>query len=1066
MYKKLLCFLALAATLCLSPAPGALAQTRTGTEKSSDGRRLVKGFVYDEDGEPLFGTVIIENGTNNAVTAGKDGSYSITVKDDPKTSLYVSFIGMSPQNVEIGGKNRIDFNLKSDQMLRNAEIVATGYGDVQRDAYTGSATVLTAQAVSDRIAGTLDAALAGLVPGMSVSGSGQPGDVMDMTIRGIGSIDGSSNPLYVVDGMVIDSDNMSGHSNAVASPIATLNPDDIESVTVLKDAASASLYGSQGANGVIVITTKQGRPSDRVRYSFSAQAGASRVSSFALPNLVSSEEYRDLWTMGEFHRLVQGAGGEFIPNLYSLYEDKLNNRVGGYNYYQWNKLAQQNFNTLFAIPQPDGSLRQYDFFGEDADKLPHTDWWDLVTRTAAFQKYSLSLSGGSNSIRYYMSAGYLDQEGVIINSRLTRINYTSQLSYDDKKKFINWGAKLNVSRTEQSGPLTSGSNYNMPHYAALLLPSVIPAYLEDGSYNFNFPNNLLNSTHNPVASAKENIRERPQFSLQSQAWMRLNFRPWLNFRFDINDYYITGYRRDYFDKDFGSGYGAGGDLTEFNSKRTKITLKGFFNINLTFKNRHRINGTAGLEGVQFKHMNVTAGATQFASDEKPYLSNGSIFTASGNGYEYGSASFVSRIDYSYRYRYFVGASFRRDGSSRFSPENRWGNFWSVSGAYRITNENWGWMKAVRKYFSNIKFKGSYGTNGKIPSVYYQWMNTYGGTGVYDNNQAFSQTFRPTEDLRWERNTMMNVGVDATGFGNRIKFTAEYYIRDVDDLIQDVPVSRTTGFTTVKENTTAGIRNKGFEFEIKAAILSGGPFKWDISANLATLDSRYYGLESDVISGSHIRRNGESVYAWYTLEYGGVDPNTGEVYNIAYDADGNRIKANSENPSIRRIVGKGLPSVTGALTNTLSWHGFTLTANFTYAAGHKIFDSRYSSRTGTDGRNIVYNIDRRQLDAWTPDNPFGTERRRINSQLSAGGSTRFMHKGDYIKLKNLSLAYTFPASTFRRWGISGATVFAQGENLFVLTELEGYDPDMWNNGNLATAKYPTATSVTAGLRFNF
>lgn len=1025
----------------------------------TEGSRTITGLVVDSKGEPLYGAMVVEDGTNNAVTVDEKGAYKITVKDNPKTVLYVSFIGMQAQRVPIEKKYKMDFELKADQVLESAEVVATGYGDVAKDAYTGSATVVSSSEISSRPAGTIEGVLGGLAPGLVTSGSGQPGDQMEVNLRGFGSIDGSSNPIYVVDGVVLDQDNMSGHSNAISTPLATLNPADIESVTILKDAASASLYGAQGANGVIVITTKQGRHSDKVRYSFSAQAGVSHVASFVLPKLVSAEQYRDLWVQGEINSLVS------TDNLFTLYADKLNNKVDGKNFYQWEKQARQNFNAMFAIPKPDGTYHNYDFFGADADKLPNTDWYDLITRNAAYQKYDFSLQGGLNSIKYYMSLGYMDQQGIIINSNLTRFTYKLQLRYDDAKKFFNWGVTANVSRTEQNGPLTNGTNYNMPHYAALLLPGVVPAYLEDNSYNFKFPNNLLNGNHNPIASAHDNIKSRPQFTLQSTAWVKLNIAKWLNFRADTNEYYITGHRTDYFDKDFGTGYLSDGELVEYDSKRIKLTAKGFFNLNLTFKNRHRINATAGVEVVNFSQTYKSITVDNFIDDTKPVLSTGTVASGwSGSGYAYGTFSIISRLDYSYRYRYFIGASFREDRSSRFSPEHRTGDFWSVSGAWRITNEKW--MKWAGKVLDNVKFKASYGYNGTVPNKYYQWRTLYVGSGSYNDSQALSQSFRATYDLTWEKNRIWNVGVDAVLFDNRVKFTAEYYERKSYDLIQELPVSHATGFSTILMNTPAGIHNRGFEFDLNASVLTIGAFKWNLGFNLATLKATYYGLEQDIIGGGQIKRNGESVFAWYMYEFAGVNPNNGGIVYWAYDKYGNRVHSSSENPSHRKIVGKGVPTVTGALRTDFTYMGISLSAMFTYGLGHMVYDNRAASRTCVDGKNITYNADVRQLDAWTPDNLYASSPKRVNGTVSSGGSTRFLFDGDYLKVKNITLGYTFPARAFRKIGVSGATVFVQAENLHVFTELDGYDPDLQKNSSIQLAKYPSATTYTAGLRFNF
>lgn len=1057
----------IALLLLLAPALAAAHDAEdAAAQQPAAAKTTVGGYIFDENDQPLFGATVTEEGTSNAVAVGKDGSYRIDLTPRDGLKLTYRFLGMEPQTVEVGSRNTIDVRLKSDA-VKIGDVVVTGYGNILREAYTGSASVLTAKELSRRPAGSFESLLGGVVPGLLSAGSGQPGDAAELRLRGFGSIGSGGQPLYVVDGVVFDQENTSGHSGVVASPMATLNPADIASITILKDAASASLYGSQGANGVIVITTKQGVPSDRVRYSLSVQAGFSRIAPGVRPDLVDAEQYRELWTEGQFHRLVQQAGGEFVENLNGLYNNKLGFRVDGRNYYQWYKQAQQDFNAYYAIPRPDGTYHRYDFWGADADRLPSVDWYDAILRNASFQQYDLSLSGGSSNLKYYLSAGYLDQQGIIINSDLRRYSARLSVSADNRKKRINWGASANVSRTEQSGPLTSGSNYNMPHYAALLLPPVVPAYLEDGSYNLRFPNNLLNGNHNPIASARENIRSRPQFNLFASAWVRINLTDWLDLRQDLSQYYITGRRSDYFDRDFGTGYPVGGELTDYDSKRLKTTSKTMLNFNYTLRSRHRFSATAGLELVDFRQEWNSVTAVNFLNDEKPVLSAGAEITDwNGSGYDYAQVSIVTRADYSYRYRYFIGGSFRQDRSSRFSPEHRTGNFWSVSAAWRITNENWSWLEGVKKIFNNIKFKASYGYNGSLPSKYYNWRTLYSGSGRYGSDHALSQAFRATYDLSWEKNRVLNVGVDMGLFRDRIRLTAEWYSRKSTDLLQDVPVSEVSGYQTMLMNTSAGIRNRGFELDMDARIVDK-LFKWDFRLNLATLSAKYFGLEQDIIgSNAQIMRNGESVGAWYLNKFAGIDANTGQVLHYGVDEYGGDIISSSDNPSFRRIVGKGIPTVSGGFNTLFSYRGWDLSALFSYAWGHDVYDSRAAGRTGIDGQSMDYNIDRRQLDRWTPDNRYAANRIRINGQTSAGSSTRYLYKGDYLKLKNIRLQYTFPASTFRKLRITGFTLFAQAENLWVWTAAEGYDPDLQIDGYIAAAKYPSAMTFTAGLNFNF
>ncbi len=1040
--------------------------THAAPDDTKVGRITVKGYVFDQNRSPVFGATVTENGSpNNVVVVQKDGAYAIQIAKKEDAALVVSFLGMKTQTVEVHGRTVIDITLETTD-TKIDDVIVTGYGNILKEAYTGSASVISPSDIANRPGGTFQNLLGGISPGLVTAGSGQPGDMPDVRLRGVGSLSSDNQPLYVIDGVVFDLINTSGHSGVVSNPLATLNPADIASISILKDAASASLYGSQGANGVIVITTRQGVASDRITYSFSAQAGVANVSDSALPQLVNSEQFRELWTEGQFHSLVRNYNStNFIENLNGLYHNKLGFMLDGKNFYQWNKQARDDFNKFFRIPKPGGGYYEYDFWGADADKMPNTDWFDLISRTALYQQYDFSLSGGSSNLKYYMSLGYLDQDGVLLNSNLTRYSARVNLNSTDTKKLINWGVQMNVSATEQSGPMTTGTSYNQPHYASLLLPSVVPPYLEDGSYNFDFPNNLLNGNHNPLASARENIRKRPQFLLFTTGWVRVNLTKWLNYRFDVNHYYITGRRTDYFDQDFGSGYGTNGELTEYDSRRRKTTIKNMLNVNATIKERHRISGTFGLETIDFRQAYKSVTAVNFMNDEKPVLSAGSeISSWTGKGYDYSTVSLIARADYSYRYRYFIGASFRQDRSSRFAPEARVGNFWSVSAAWRITNERWGWIKKVKKIFNSIKFKASYGYNGTLPSKYYNWRTLYDGTSRYDADHAIWQTFRATRDLSWEKNRVFNVGVDLAMFNNRIKMSAEYYQRKSSDLLQDVPVSQTSGYSTMLMNTSAGIKNKGFELDLTAKVIDR-LFKWDVRFNLATLSAKYYGLEQDNI-GTHIMRNGESVDSWYLYDYAGIDSNTGNVLYYGRDANGQKVIASSENPSFRSILGKGLPTVTGGLTTVFNFRGWELSALFSYGWGHHVYDSRAASRTGTDGQYINYDIDVRQLDRWTPDNIYASNRIRINGQTAAGGSSRYLYKGDYLKLRNIRLQYVFPTSTFRRLKLNGVTLYVQAENLWVWTKLNGYDPDLQIDGYINAARYPSATTYTMGLNFNF
>lgn len=385
---------------------------------------------------------------------------------------------------------------------------------------------------------------------------------------------------------------------------------------------------------------------------------------------------------------------KFANELTKLYYNKDSYTFHGLNFNEHQKIAQQQFNTLFQMPTGDGGYRNYDYFGADYDKLPDTDWYKEISRAAPFIKLNASISGGTNSLSYYASLEYMDQQGVIINSALKRQSIRIKLSSDDKKKFINWGFNSYIANAEQSGPLAGGTSYSTPMFAAMRLPSVIPAYLEDGSYNFSFPANLLNTNHNPVASAKENKNSKPQLNMTVSGNIKLNLTS------NLSVYYLGLQRRAYNDGSFGDGYQYDGRLTERDVHRTKITNTTMLFVDKTFRKKHNLNISLGMELEDLDYKYNETSVAKFLNGNNSYLANGSVMTNwDGGGYSYSQVSLISKADYSYASRYYLSGSFRQDRSSRFAPENRTGNFWSVSGAWRISNEKfWQPMSKVVNSF--------------------------------------------------------------------------------------------------------------------------------------------------------------------------------------------------------------------------------------------------------------------------------------------------------------------------------------------------------------------------------
>jgi TonB-linked SusC/RagA family outer membrane protein len=1055
--------------LCLS---GSAASNYSSSADAGKGMMTIKGKVVDPDNEPLAGVSVIVPSTTFGTTTDAEGMYSLTIPESSKV-LEFSFIGMKTRQVQINSRALINIVMQNDAEEIES-VVVTGYGNVAKEAYTGSASVLSSSKIGDRAVSSIENVLRGNVAGAIVSSSGQPGEVSEVRLRGVGSMNASNQPLYVVDGVIWDLENVSGTDMSVSNPLNSLNPSDIESTTILRDAASASLYGSRGANGVIVITTKKGERRDRTSVQLSLQAGVSMMQRY--PDLVSGREFADLWVEGKMHAnirniMLESSGAssisqaDLVAELTKLYTDKDGYTFHGLDFNEYQKIARQEFNALFQMPTGNGSYRSYDYFGDDYDKLPDTDWYKEISHTAPFVKGNVSVSGGTRSMTYYASLEYLNQQGIIINSQLQREDIRIKLNADDPKRFINWGVNTYVSNALQTGPMTGGTTYSTPMYAALRLPSVIPAYLEDGSYNFSFPSNILNSNHNPVASAKENENRKPQLNITASGSIKLNFTDWLNLTSTGSVNYLGLQRRTYYDSAFGSGYQYNGTLTERDVHRTKLSNTTMLFLNKTIRKNHKISASAGVELEDLKYIFRELSVADFENDSNNYLSDGSVVTAwSGGGYSYSQLSLISKADYSWKSRYYLSGSFRQDRSSRFSKGNRTGDFWSASGAWRVSNESF--WKPLLPVVNSFRLKISYGINGNLPDIYYS-TNLY--TPVSNMNEpGASLSALSYDDLTWEKNSIWNFGMDMGFLRDRIRISAEYYRRKTDNLLIDLPITNTSGYSYKLQNiSSAGINNKGVELEMDASIVEEKDWRWSVSANVATLRARYFGLSESYIDSRQrqIVANGYSPNTWWLREYAGIDSKTGQQLYWKYNDDGTRETVTSTSGlSYRALHKQGIPKFTGGFSSSLSFRNVELSALFSFAGDFYIYD-RQAAYTENDGDQLG-GVSVNQLDRWTPLNTDATAPLRIVGYSSQSRTTRFLVKGDYLKLRNLSLSYTFPKRWLQKAGVSNTRVFVQTENLWVLTKMDDYDPELSIDGYRNYDTYPFAVSLTAGVSMNF
>ena len=1032
-------------------------------------RFTVTGTVYF-DKIPLAGAVVIVRGENTLCVTNRDGFYSISVPKSDTTTLVFSYIGMKTLHLALLNRQILDVELEEAAEVIEAAVV-TGYREITADNYTGSATIITSQKIGTRVAASVEEVLRGVAPGILTASSGQPGEQNEVRLRGIGSMNADNQPLYVVDGVALDQINQTGDIEAASNILNTLNPSDIANITILKDAASAALYGSRGANGVVVITTKSGE-SDKLSFTLNIQSGISALKVF--PQVVNGPQYAELWTEGQMHYLVQrqlaadgvSSRSGLIEELKRLYGDKHGYTFHDMNYNQWTKLARQDFNDFYAIPTPDGHHRDYDFFGADAAKLPNTDWFKEISRVAPFTKLNLSIQDASRSLKHYSSFEYFDQQGTIINTQLKRYALRVRMSSNADKQLITWGLNLSNSYSIQSGPRT-GAYFSSPQYAALLLPTALPVYLEDKTYNFNFPNNIVSTTNNPVATAYENINDRPQTNITIQGWIQVNnIFPWLTFNSTNTVYYNLVRQHAYYNSEFGQGLLTNGMLTERDSHVRKLTSKNLFTADKTLGGKHRLTVIAGAEvedwNNTFNQMNIS----NFSTNEKPSASMGSQMNAYiGGGSGYSLFSLLSDASYAFRYRYYLSASYRMDASSRFTPQHRVGNFWSVSGGWRVSNEPW--FQENFKRINFLRIKGSYGVNGTLPSVYYSWREAYQADN-YMGIPGASQGYLPNENLTWEGNRIWNVGLDLRMFKDRLKLTVEYYDRQSKDLLQDVYISLVSGYRTMLMNTEAGIKNRGLELDLSGTPISSHKHSLDFNFNLATLKSTYYGLQNQQLDalGRQIMANGYSVHTWYMYLFMGIDPETSSSLFLYHDENGNPYTSTSLTSSAVKVLDKqGIPKVSGGFSINYTFGPLSLSTLCSYGLGHYILDRIGSGVLATNGASN-YSIGVEQLDRWTPDNPNSAFPIRLNRQTIVTSSSRWLRKGDYLKVRFIKMQYSIPQPVANFLKLSSASIYLQADNPFILSHIPGFDPELALSGYRHTYHYPPATTFIAGLTLNF
>ena len=965
-------------------------------------KKRVTGVVKDVMGEPLIGANVVEKGrSTNGVITDFNGKFTLEV--DESASLVVSYIGYLAQDIPTKGKGDFHIILKEDTNTLD-EVVVTGYGDFKKATYTGSASVLTTEKLEALPVVSVGQMIESNIPGISVVAgtSSQPGAKTTLRVRGVASMNASTEPLYVLDGVPIPSYDLSNFTSMSEAGgmgfIETLNPADIESITVLKDAASASLYGAKGANGVVLITTKKGKEG-KLRVNMAAKYG---ITDFAYT-------YRPLM------------GGEERRKL--IHEGLVN--------FQLDKGVSEQEAQQYA----DANIDQY------AKRLPqgYSDWESALFKTGYQQDYNLSASAGNQNSSFIGSLGYTKQTGVSLNSEMER--FTGRVDASNKYKKVEFGMNASFSWTKNVH-LPEGKFYGSAIYASKvnLTPST-PIYNEDGTYASGYREN---NGYNPILEAE--VNDYYARTVRAMGTTKIAYNVWDNLKvssvFTV-DYSLT---KDFFfqspDGRDGATYQGRGRMQM--TDRIRYTSQNNLTYSKTF-GKHSVSAVTAFEVMKYDYEDLYAAKKTYGQDINTSLGNAADpIDADQKLQEDALMSYVASVNYSYDDKYYASFSFRRDGSSRLSPDTRWGNFWSLSASWRLSQERF--MQPLKSVLSDLKLRASYGVNGNLPSSYYGYQSTYTTGAFYSGKPSPWESTLGNEELTWEKNYALNLGLDI-GLFSRVNVSLDWYTRTTKDLLMSKQLNSISGFSSLLTNV-GQMRNTGVELEVRSNNIKTKDFSWTTAFNLSHNKNKILKL-ADLpwfVDGRYVRKEGYPFNTIYLREYAGVDPETGSAlyYDNQQDENGNYTKNKVTDPGqASPIPLKDItPTISGGFMNTFNYKFIDLSFNLSYSFGGYSYDNA-SYILQDDGYSVISNKSTEQRRRWQKPGDITDVPRFVYGNKKGGNynSSRAIHSTDHIRLKSLILGLNAPKAWLQKLGIGNARIYFSGTNLLTWAAYDQYDPEM-------------------------
>ena len=974
----------------------------------------IKGTIVDsKTGEPVIGASVKVKGTKLAAVTDLNGEFELNTHAN--ATLQISYVGF--KETEVKASNGMKISLEEDTESLE-EVVVVGYGTQKKESLTGAMANIKGEKLKDITSATVENMLNGKVSGVYVApGSGRPGSTGAIIIRGQTSINGATAPLWVVDGVI------------VGNSAGDLNPDDIETMTVLKDAASTAIYGSEGANGVVVVTTKQAKH-EKMSISLSAKAGLSTLNRGNLEMMDGAEFY-------DYYKSFQN--------------------VESVNFPRWNE-----------------DLRNSNF-----------DWFKLAKKTGSTQDYNLTLNGGSENIQSMFTLGYFKEEGAVKGYDMNRYSTRIKVVYKPYE-WLTIKPNISGSRTNDKDKQYSvGAMYSM-------MPWDSP-YDENGNLVPNYYAGWVNSKATNYLNdlAAGDYSTSTTYDLSGGLDFDIKITPWLTFS-SVNNYsYYNSQTHGYYDPKSSSGEGVNGRTTEYNY----VSTRRYTNQLLRFKKswgKHNVNALLAYEFNDYEMKYTDVYATGFISGFEDFMTAAKPEMATGYRTAWAKQSYFTQWRYDYDSRYYGELSLRRDGRSNFGSNNRYGNFFSVSGAWNINNESW--FKA--DWVDQLKLRAAFGSVGNVPTSLYPSYSLYSVGATYNENPGALISQIGNKDLTWEKTYTTGVGVDASFWQNRLHATLDYYIKNTSNILYQVPVTGLVGVTSIWKNI-GKMRNTGIELTVGGDIIRTKDLTWNVTANISHNSNELRDLykqrdangnyvvkpvlisDGTSIAGTaqRILEIGEPVDTYYMKEWAGVNPEDGKPQWYMDDENGNKVKTDNYSKASYYKCGKASPDVYGSFSTSLFYKNFDLQANFGYSLGGQIY-SYYRQEFDSDG---AYAGDRNQMklqkgwSRWEKPGDIATHPRAMYNNQDKGNlaSSRYLESSDYLKLRSLTLGYNFD---LKKYGIQTLRLSVSGENLFTITDYSGVDPELpagtndkgvlsvTNTGG--TSVYPAVRKFMLGVNLTF